>query len=130
MLFFYRPPLQLPIQSCKKYPDGPTISVRTRTAQLAQAWKIDNAKKNGSDYTPFISRYSETYTKGGDYSHLWESIGGSGKWAFQNNDAEIALTGVSQQSSHTLVILRLKEKSFWYYYMEGNHKYEFHMIPK
>lgn len=130
LAIFLSAAITLPLQSCKKYPDGPTISLRSRTTRVAQTWKIDNATKNESDYTSFVSGYSETYTKGGDYSYLWGSIGGTGKWAFQNSDAEIALTGTSNQSSHTLVILRLEENSFWYYYMDGSDKYEFHMIPK
>lgn len=130
LAIFLSTAVMLPVQSCKKYPDGPLISFRTRTARVAQAWKIDNAKKNGSDYTSFMSGYTETYTKGGDYSYVWGSFGGTGTWAFQNKDKEINLKGVSQQSSHTLIILKLEEKSFWYYYLEGNDKYEFHMIPK
>ena len=130
LLILFTALLTMSFEGCKKYPEGPLISFRTRTARVAQSWKIDNAKKNGSDYTSFVTSYTETYTKGGDYSYVWGILGGTGKWAFQNSDKEIALTGVSNQSSHTLVILKLEEKSFWYYYIDGSDKYEFHMIPK
>ena len=121
--------LMIPIiQSCKKYPDGPTISFRSRTERVANTWKVDNYKKNGSDYTSLMTGYIETYTKDGNYSYSWGGFGGTGKWAFQNNDAEIKLNGVSNQSSQTLVILKLEEKQFWYYYMDGNDRKEFHMI--
>jgi hypothetical protein len=130
LAIFLAAAITLPIQSCKKYPDGPSISLLTPTTRLAQSWKIENAKKNESDYTSLMSGYTETYTKGGDYSYVWGSFGGTGKWAFQNSQKEIALTGVNGQSSHTLFILRLEKKSFWYYYMDGSDKYEFHMIPK
>ena len=127
---FFAALITLPLESCKKYPDGPSISFRTRTARLCQTWKIDNAKRNGSDYTSFVTNYQETYLKSGNYSYMWGNLGGTGKWAFQNDDKEIFVNGVSQQSSHTLIILRLAENSFWYYYMDGGDKYEFHMIPK
>ncbi len=130
LAIFFAALLTIPFQSCKKYPDGPSISFRTRTARLCQTWKIENAKKNGNDYTSFVSGYQETYSKGGDYSYIWGSFAGTGKWAFQNSDAEVRLTGVSNQSSHTLVLLRLEHTSLWYYYIDGNDKYEFHMIPK
>ena len=118
------------IQSCKKYPEGPTISLRTRTERVANTWKVDNYKINGSDFTSLVSSYYETYTKAGDYSYQWGIFDGTGKWAFQNNDKEIKLNGVSSQESHTLIILKLEEKQFWYYYMDGNDRKEFHMVQK
>lgn len=120
----------IPLQSCKKYPDGPFISFRTRTDRLAQTWKIESAKRNGSDYTSSVSTYIETYTKAGDYSYSWYIMGGGGKWAFQNNDKEIFVSEVGVRSSRIQTILRLEESSLWYYYMDGNDKYEFHMVPK
>jgi hypothetical protein len=76
-----------------------------------------------------MSGYTETYTKNGNYSYTWHFFGGSGKWEFQNHDSEVRITGVSGQSSETLFILKLEEKEFWYYYMDGNDKKEFHMVP-
>jgi hypothetical protein len=116
------------IQSCQKYPDGPFISFRTRTARVANTWKVDNYKKNGNDYTSLMGGYTETYSKDGNYSYSWGNLSGTGKWAFQNNDKEIKLNGINNQSSQTLVILKLEKKQFWYYYMDGNDKKEFHMI--
>ena len=116
------------IQSCKKYPDGPLISFRSRTERVANTWKVDNYKKNGNDYTSLMSGYTETYSKDGNYSYTWGNLSGTGKWAFQNSDKEIKLNGINNQSSQTLVILKLEEKQFWYYYMDGNDKKEFHMV--
>lgn len=114
--------------SCKKYPDGPVISLRSRTARVANTWKVDNYKKNGTDYTSLVTNYTETYTKSGDYSYAWGILSGTGKWAFQNKDKEIKINGVDNQSSQTLIILKLEENEFWYYYMDGNDKKEFHMV--
>ena len=117
------------IQSCKKYPYGPLISLESRKERVANTWKIENYQKNGNDYTSSMSGYTETYTKDGNYSYTWHIFGGAGKWTFQNHDKEIRINGVNNQSSQTLYILRLEEKSFWYYYMDNNDKKEFHMIP-
>lgn len=117
-------------ESCKKYPDGPLISFHTRAERVANTWKVDNYKKNGTDYTSLLSGYTETYTKNGNYSYSLGSISGAGVWAFQNNDKEIKLTGTSNQDNYTMVILKLEEKEFWYYYMDGTDKKEFHMIPQ
>ena len=121
----------LPVmQSCKKYPDGPVISLISRTDRVANTWKVDNYKLNGTDYTSLVTNYSETYSKAGAYTYAWGVLSGSGKWEFQNNDNEIKITGTDNQSSETLVILKLEEKEFWYYYMDGNDKKEYHMIQQ
>ena len=118
------------IQSCKKYPDGPTISLRTRAERVANTWKVENYKMNGNDLTSIVSSYNETFTKKGAYSYIWGVFSGSGTWVFQNKDAEIKITGNDNQSSRTLFILKLEEESFWYYTMDGNDKHEYHMISK
>ena len=118
------------IQSCKKYPDGPMVSLSTRTDRVANTWVVDNYKINGSDYTSLVSGYSETYTKAGAYSYEWGVLSGTGTWAFQNNDAEIRITGTDNQTSQTLFIQKLEDKQFWYYIMDGSDKKEYHMIQK
>ena len=116
------------IQSCKKYEDGPMFSLSSRTQRVANKWKVDNYKVNGTDYTSLFSDYTETYTKAGAYSYQWGILSGTGTWAFQNNDAEILITGIDNQSTVTLVIQKLEEKQFWYYIMDGSDKKEYHMI--
>ena len=120
------------IISCKKYPDGPSLSFRSRTARVSNTWKVDQYLFNGSDQTSTMTsiNYSETYDKSGNYSYSSSLGGGSGKWVFQNNDEQIKRSGVSSQSSQDLIILRLKQREFWYYYMDGNDKHEFHLVQK
>lgn len=116
------------IPGCRKYPDGSLFSVHTRTERVANTWRVDNYKINGNDYTSLVSNYSETYTKAGDFFNRSVGVSGTGKWAFQNHDNEIRITGINHLSSKTLYILKLEEKQFWYYYMDGNDKNEFHMV--
>lgn len=116
--------------SCKKYPDGPLLSLRTRTERLSNNWKIDNYKINGTDYTSLIPNYTETFTKKGSYNYSWSVFDGSGTWSFQNKDKEVKLTGSDSQASRTLHLLKLEEKTLWYYYMDGNDKHEMHLNQK
>jgi hypothetical protein len=116
------------IQSCKKYENGPMLSLRTRTERVSNTWKVENYKINGDDFTSLVSGYTETFTKKGAYTYSWGILEGSGTWAFQNKDKEIKLNGSDGQSSRTLFILKLEEKSFWYYYMDGNDKNELHLV--
>jgi hypothetical protein len=113
---------------CQKYPDGPILSFHSRAERVANTWRIDNYKINGSDYTSLYAGYTETYSKDGNYSYSMGNVAGTGTWMFINNDEEIALTGVSNQRSYTMVILKLEENQFWYYYMDGNDRKEFHMV--
>jgi hypothetical protein len=118
------------IQSCRKYSDGPMISLSSRTSRVATTWKVDNYKINESDFTSLVAGYTETYTKDGNYYYTFGSLSGTGTWAFQNKDEEVRITGIDHQSSETLFILKLEEKQFWYYYMDGTDKKEFHMIQE
>ncbi len=115
-------------QSCKKYPDGNGISLRSRTARVENTWKVENYKINGTDFTSLVTDYTETFTKNGTYSYKWGSKNGDGGWNFQNKDSEIKLNGSEDQTSRTLIILKLEEKTFWYYYMEGNDRHDLHLI--
>jgi hypothetical protein len=115
-------------QSCQKYPDGPMFSLRSRTERVSNDWKIDNYSINGSDFTSLVSNYTETFSSNGDYSYSWGLLDGTATWKFQNNDEEIQLTGTNNQSDRNLFIQKLEEDAFWYYYMDGNNKYEIHLI--
>ena len=117
--------------ACKKYPDGPLLSLKSRTARVANVWKMEQVMLNGSIVTSNYTNinYTETYDKSGNYSYNSSIGSGSGKWTFANKDTQIKRNGVSGQSSEDLTILRLKEKSFWYKFTDGNDTYEFHLIP-
>lgn len=118
------------VQGCKKYSDGPSFSFMSRTERLANTWKVDNYKVNGTDYTTLVSDYNETFTTKGAYSYTWSVLNGSGTWAFQNKDNEVKITGVSGQSDKVLFIQKLEEKSLWYYFMDGTDKHEMHLVQK
>lgn len=115
-------------QSCSQYPDNNGITLVSKTDRVSKTWKVENYKENGVDYTSLVSSYTETFTKEGAYSYQWAILGGTGTWVFQNKDAEIRITGISNQTDRTLFILKLEETQFWYYYMDGSDKKEFHFI--
>ncbi len=115
---------------CQKYEDGPMFSIRTRTERVANTWEIDNYKINDTDWTSLVGGYSETFSKDGNYSYTWGILNGTGTWKFANSQSDIQLTGSSNQEDRTLVILKLEEEQFWYYYMQGSDKHEFHLTGK
>ena len=115
---------------CKKYPDGPGLSLRSKTERVSNTWKVENYKINGSDFTSLVSNYTETFTKEGNYSYSWGILSGNSGWAFQNKNMEIKLNGSDSHTSRTLFILKLEEKNFWYYFMDDKDKYEVHLIQQ
>ena len=118
------------IQSCKKYTDNNGIDLTTTKSRVSHVWSVDNYKVNEVDLTSLVASYTETFTSEGLYTYKWGIIEGAGTWAFQNSDKEILITGSVNQNSKTLYILKLQDKQFWYYYMDGTDRKEFHMIEK
>ena len=114
-------------ESCKKYEEGPGFSLRSRTERVSNNWKVENYKINGADYTSLLSGYSEVFEKSGAYSYHLDGVSGTGQWTFQNDDETIKVNGTDAQASRTLIILKLEEKSFWYYYMDGTDRHEIHL---
>jgi len=117
-------------QSCSQYPDNNGITLVSKVDRVSKTWIVDNYKINGVDYTSLVTAYTETYTKQGAFSFQWAILGGSGTWEFQNKDAEIRITGDSNLTSRTIFILKLEDNEFWYYYMDGADKKEFHFVKK
>lgn len=117
-------------QACSKYPEGHFLTLGSRTERVSNNWKVDNYKLNDVDYTSVVSAYTELFTKEGNYSYQWGIISGTGTWEFQKDDMEILVTGITNQATQTLVIIKLEEKEFWYYIMDGTDKKEYHMIQQ
>ena len=117
------------LTGCKKYEDGPALSLRSKTARVANTWKVESYTINGVDYTSSLTtiNYTETYDKDGNYSYNSSAGSGSGKWEFQSDKEQIKRSGVSGQSSETLYILRLKERELWYYSINGSDRHEIHL---
>ncbi len=130
VLFIFSGLMIIGTQSCQKYDEGPLISLSSRTSRVANNWKVDNYKVNDVDYTSLVADYKETFTTDKNYSFTWGLLGGTGKWDFANNYAEVRITGTDNLASQTLYILKLEQKQFWYYIMDGNDKKEYHMIQQ
>lgn len=112
--------LSLPIlfSSCKKYEDGPMISLLTKKSRLCGEWKLESYTLNdsdltsafqlarGSDYVLTISK-DETYKEKGNFSD-------EGTWKFRDNkEAFFRISSKPGAFENTYKILRLKNKSLW-----------------
>src|SRR4051812_28988231 len=73
--------------SCKKYPEGPAFSLRSKKARLSNTWKIEQYKFNGVDSTSFAKNhlfngYFLNINKNGEYSFSYNLLIGSLSFAF------------------------------------------------
>ena len=126
----------LTFASCKKYEEGPAISLRSKKERVANTWQIEKAYNNGEDVTDEYDEYTVKFTKAGDaelaalysfgdFSFEYET---DGTWAFQNNAEELAVDYENDDADRTYQILKLTEDELWV--REKGGEDELHLMPK
>lgn len=105
----------LGMNSCKKYEEGPLLSLRSKTARIANDWVIDKVMSNGVDVS---SIYPEDYVLSllDDNTFKIESNGVSinGTWDFTEDKEGIKLTQSSTGTEwiYNLIMVKNKELTF------------------
>lgn len=127
------------LNSCKKYEEGPRLSFRSKKERVSNTWKVDKYFENGVDETAEFKtkkiNYVETFTEDGVWSYSYIHENGDykadiGMWEFdKNSDKEEIDRNAGGSTWEELHILRLKEKEFWFWYMDSGERKEFHLIP-
>ena len=132
---------------CKKYEDGPLISLKSKTKRLTgTTWILDKYLRNGSDETSsvLISNYKEQYKEDGSLVRSYNDTKGdpfseTGNWAFDENKEVVDVNNVSSVdwsnqnstlSTSSITILRLKTKEFWYKFENGGDTHEFQLVKE
>jgi hypothetical protein len=134
---------------CKKYPEGPSISFRSKKERIANTWKIDALLKNDVDSAAYFNNvfkdYTLTLSKSGSYTISYYVVvpvlGNitnleSGSWTLTSdkktitiNPSSISVGSVPSASSWQ--ILKLYENDFRVRSFDANgKKTEYHFIPK
>lgn len=129
----------LVLASCKKYEEGPFISIIPKDERMDNTWKVKNYFENGVDKTTEFNNLLQNAVlkieKSGTYNFSYKAGGlldysESGTWRFINNKEDFETTkttGISSVSTHH--ILKLKESELWYYDMDNGVKKEYHLVP-
>ncbi|PKP22506.1 MAG: hypothetical protein CVU05_03650 [Bacteroidetes bacterium HGW-Bacteroidetes-21] len=128
------------LMSCNKYPDGPSLSLRSKTDRLSNAWKIDRYYENGEDKTSdannLLNSYLLSIEKTGSYSLRYKVFGliavnESGTWTFDENKEGVIFTRTSPAPVVTSewTLLRLKEKELWAQYNDSSKVVKVQLIP-
>lgn len=110
--------LSIAIQSCKKYPEGPALSLRSKEARLTGKWKLDKIYENGIEYSAFFILFGGTFEweieKGGKYHIHLGTDDENGTWKLSGDKEELIFLGESSGAQEErFTILKLKNKELW-----------------
>ena len=98
--------------SCKKYPDGPAFSLRSKTARLTGTWKI----VDGIDDSEGVDVYY-VFKKNNDFEFKYTFNGQeytvSGDWSW-GDGKETVIIDPDDFEKVELTILRLTNSEFWF----------------
>jgi hypothetical protein len=116
--------------SCKKYPEGPLLSFRSREARIVNEWAcgdvlVNNASANGLYSTHFFS-----FGESGNFSETNGSNTGTGSWELTSHDDSLICTINGNYVIHRFRIMKLKNKSIWLDENVNGSLYSWHLIPK
>jgi hypothetical protein len=105
---------------CKKYPDGPDFSFRSKSSRISATWYIDQYLLNGTDQTAtYTTIYMLTIQKNGSYQEDG-NLPDEGACQFgdkhKNLYMQSSLSGLTTQYS----IQRLEYKSMWLKHIKSN----------
>lgn len=105
--------------ACKKYPEGPTISFRTKASRLANVWVIKSVTVGGKDETTnwksaFVS-YELNIKEEGNFSISYLAFGfaqikNTGKWSWIENKKKVFFDQDNSTDDATWTVIKLKEK--------------------
>lgn len=105
--------------SCKKYEEGPVVSLRSKKERVANTWVMEKIiDSDGTEYQGSQIPDNEiTYTKDGDVEN--EDGDKIGEWEFgDSKESLIFKPEVGDESEND--ILRLKEDELWLEDENGN----------
>lgn len=135
-----------PFSSCKKYEDGPAMSLRTKEARLENYWVMDRVLKNEADYTSTYLGFDSGLVLDlqSEKRFYWFFInpnvsGGAnemltGSFSFWKDKKGITLSNLTTTQSRfckSFTITKLTHKELWLTAnFPGFEGYEFHFVNR
>ena len=127
------------ITSCRKYEEGPGISLRKKEARVTNNWRIESAQLNGLEVSldPLWAKQKHYMYRDGKYiitiidPVTLEARNLQGGWSLYDHDRKIALTtknfSGNIDSTNDFSILKLYEKQLWL--RKTDNSLELHLVP-
>lgn len=104
----------LNFQSCSKYEDGPSFSLRTKKARVTGDWEV--VRIGNETYPQNGYSLEMTFEKDGDFEFSYSYDGGTygykGEWEFSGDKEDLEVTIENQVNDWE--ILRLTNKELWF----------------
>lgn len=109
------------MQSCKKYADGPAISLIPKKDRVANTWIVEKALADSQDVTSDYDQYEIYLTNDGDAQLTADytvfgvtyTTATNGTWEFTNDESNIRFDYEDDSQDAEYQILKLTEKEFW-----------------
>lgn len=127
------------ISSCRKYEEGPNISLRTKKARVTNNWKYESAQVDGVEVSlnPYYAKQKHYFYRDGKYIQTiidpitLEARNLQGTWVLYDHDKKMAITtknfSGNIDSTTNYSILKLFEKQMWLRTTDNSR--EFHFTP-
>lgn len=134
------PVFLLLLSGCKKYEEGPSLSLISKKERVANAWKLESYFENGVDKTSdaqtlfkdfllVIDKNNMKYAKSFSALGLLP-YGESGSWKFSSDKSSIEFTPDNTNiSPYSWKIVKLKESSSGFSYTSNNVNYKLYLKP-
>lgn len=124
--------LTLIFSSCKKYEEGPGISLRTKKARVVGEWKMEKLFIDDEDtpLTPDEKNIKWIFKKDGNYEYQAATYNEIGTWSFDIKRELIFLTDTEFGYSTSCKIRRLTNNEMWFVFIFRSSKREIHLIKQ
>ena len=138
-VFFFFFVILATISSCRKYEEGPNISLRTKKARITNNWKYESAQVNGNEVSldPYYAKQKHYFYRDGKYIQTiidpvtLEACNLQGTWSLYDHDRKISITtknfSGNIDSTNEYSILKLYNKQMWLRTTDNTR--EFHFSP-
>ena len=121
--------------ACRKYPDGPSISLISKKERVSNTWNAQQVFRNDIDRTTTYAVYRMEFTKSGRLTWTVQEVGGpeatiTAFWELASSDRQIKITfdlpdpNTGETRLLYLDILRLKETEMWIEYLADGDEYQ------
>ena len=111
-------------QSCKKYEEGPRISLASKKGRVANVWKLSKSFSDGVENTcdancqTARSNESLEFTKDGkvievEYNFAGTLVTTNGVWEFSDDKSELMIMMEGSTDFWGIKIIKLKSKEMW-----------------
>lgn len=117
--------MALTFTGCKKYDEGPALSLRTKKARVVNVWEYQRVFVNDRDISSIFDNATITFKK----DNTVESVDGAGNrqtgtWEFASGKEELVIKYSTADKPETWTILKLKEEELWARYEQNGDKIE------